>query len=103
MNRLKKLKVLTLDSNEIDYLPNTIGKLKFLTEFSLIPNPLGTVNDEDVLLACHYRNTNFVLRYLLIQQIPKNYPYFEEIRTSLARKEEKKMNFQKNKIPCGKS
>jgi len=93
MNRLKRLKVLTLDSNEIDYLPNTIGKLKFLTEFSLIPNPLGTVNDEDVLLACHYRNTNFVLRYLLIQQIPKNYPYFEEIRTSLARKEEKKNEF----------
>jgi len=90
IDRMKKLKILTLDTNEIDYLPNTIGKLKFLTEFTIIPNPLSTINDEDVLLACHYRNTNYVLRYLLIQHIPKNYPYVEEIRTTVARKEEKK-------------
>jgi len=89
MNRLRKLKILHLENNEIDFIPNTVGKLQYLTDLSIIPNPLDSINDENTLLACHNGHTRIVQEFLLFQEIPKNYPFKEDIVSEINKKEEK--------------
>jgi len=79
-HKLRRLKKLFLESNKINYVPNTIGKLTCLINLSIIPNPLTTINDVDIVLACHNAQFNIVLDFLYQQPIPNDYPYLPYIK-----------------------
>jgi len=70
-------------------VPNTIGRLTQLIELSIIPNPLNTINDVEIILACHNGDFPVILDYLCYQPIPEDYPYIPVIRQLEDKKNQK--------------
>jgi len=97
MDRLKRLHVLHLDHNLIDYIPNPLGKLD-IHDLQILPNPLDTLNDEDVLIACHSGDLPLVLDYFLDQSIPEEYPFKEDIVLQQKLKSEKRSKYTDDQL-----
>jgi len=89
-HKFKRLKKLHIDCNNINYIPNSVARLNSLVEFSVVPNPLSNINDDDVVWACHSGYINIILEYLDKQPIPPNYPYANDI-IKLDEKKERKI------------
>jgi len=69
-----------LESNQINYIPNTIAKVSTLQEFLIVPNPLDTINDDDVIWSCHNGYVTILLDFLAKQPIPQDYPFLDEVK-----------------------
>jgi Leucine-rich repeat (LRR) protein len=90
LHKLRKLKILHIESNMINYIPNTIGKLMpTLVDLLIIPNPLESINDDDVVWACHNGYIHIILDYLLKQTIPPNYPFLADLKQAEEKKKDK--------------
>eukprot|EP01124_Arcella_intermedia_P010142 TRINITY_DN16678_c0_g1_i1.p1 TRINITY_DN16678_c0_g1~~TRINITY_DN16678_c0_g1_i1.p1 ORF type:complete len:390 (-),score=73.37 TRINITY_DN16678_c0_g1_i1:40-1176(-) len=98
LNRLKRLQILRLDGNLIDYIPNTLGKVDSLAELQILPNPLGSINNDDVIIACHSGSLVRVLEFFLTQEVPKDYAYIEDIQIELQRKKSKEASLTDDQL-----
>eukprot|EP01125_Pyxidicula_operculata_P014099 TRINITY_DN4681_c0_g1_i3.p1 TRINITY_DN4681_c0_g1~~TRINITY_DN4681_c0_g1_i3.p1 ORF type:complete len:275 (+),score=49.82 TRINITY_DN4681_c0_g1_i3:338-1162(+) len=85
IDRLKRLKILYLHNNMIDFVPNTIANLT-LTEFRIDKNPLADCNDATLSRAIESGNTKLIWEGLKNQEIPSQYQPLAKAEESVKNK-----------------